>query len=63
MADCERTGVELPLGSGALDGGGSQYSIGLPPTEVCSSPTGVSPPSFSNKLLPVYQQTAENAAG
>jgi len=58
-----RSQALMLFGGWAADAGGSQYSIGEPPTLLCSRPTGVSPPSISNKLLPVYQQTAENAAG
>ena len=46
-------------GYGAV--GGSQYSIGDPPTDACISPTGVEPPILSNRFRPLYQQTALNA--
>ena len=39
--------------------GGSQYSIGEPPTAANMRPTGTRPPNRSERALPVYQQTAE----
>ena len=40
--------------------GGSQNSIGDPPTEPAIKPTGTLPPSALNMAVPVYQHNAEN---